>query len=138
MRQEVWLKAKYQWREGDIQWINGPQVATPEIVAPARADDAQRDERRKSERWTRTARSRVFSSSAVVEGTLDVGSDDGKVYAFDAATGTERWTYTTGGAVRSSPAEVDGTVYVGSNDGIGKSDATLFALDAATGAGPAS
>ncbi|MCX4426009.1 PQQ-binding-like beta-propeller repeat protein [Streptomyces mirabilis] len=33
---------------------------------------------------------------------------------------------------------VDGTVYVGSNDGIGKNDATLFALDAVTGAVPAS
>ncbi|MEU1434586.1 PQQ-binding-like beta-propeller repeat protein [Streptomyces sp. NPDC005775] len=47
-------------------------------------------------------------------------------------------THTTGGAARSSPAVVDGIVYVGSNDGIGKIDATLFALDANTGAGHAS
>ncbi|MGW8880661.1 outer membrane protein assembly factor BamB family protein [Streptomyces mirabilis] len=88
-------------------------------------------------RWTYTTGGLVGSSPAVVGGAVYVGSDDGKVYALDAATGTARWTYTTGGAVRSSPAVVDGTVYVGSNDGIGKNDAMLFALDAATGAGPA-
>jgi outer membrane protein assembly factor BamB len=38
-----------------------------------------------------------------------------------------QWTFKTGGAVESSPAMVDGTVYVGSDD------ATLNAIDAASG-----
>jgi len=45
-----------------------------------------------------------------------VGSDDGKVYALDEATGAFKWSYTTGSAVFSSPAVANGVVYVGSND----------------------
>ncbi|MFD7475164.1 PQQ-binding-like beta-propeller repeat protein [Streptomyces sp. NPDC059837] len=80
----------------------------------------------------------IDRARTVVDGTVYVGSNNHRLYALDASTGFERRTYTTGGAVRSSPAVVDGTVYVGSNDGIGKNDATLFALDAVTGAVPAS
>ncbi|MEU6688115.1 serine/threonine-protein kinase, partial [Streptomyces sp. NPDC046832] len=68
-----------------------------------------------------------FSSPAVVDGTVYIGSADEKVHALDAATGTLLWTHTTGGRVFSSPAVVDGTVYIGSND------YKVYALDAATG-----
>jgi outer membrane protein assembly factor BamB len=67
------------------------------------------------------------SSPAVVGGVVYVGSDAGKVYAFDAQTGARRWATTTGDIVRSSPAVVGDVVYVGSDDG------NLYALDAATG-----
>ncbi|MDX3697755.1 protein kinase, partial [Streptomyces europaeiscabiei] len=46
--------------------------------------------------WTYTTSDRVFSSPAVVDGTVYIGSLDKKVYALDAATGTPRWTHTTG------------------------------------------
>ncbi|OEJ36542.1 PQQ-binding-like beta-propeller repeat protein [Streptomyces agglomeratus] len=62
-----------------------------------------------------------------MDGTVYIGSNDMKVYALDAATGTPRWTHTTGGAVCSSPAVVDGIVYIGSYD------KKVYALDAATG-----
>jgi outer membrane protein assembly factor BamB len=68
-----------------------------------------------------------------------VGSDDGNLYAFDAAgvagcSGVPKmcaplWTATTGGAVHSSPAVANGVVYVGSDDG------NLYAFDAAGVAG---
>jgi outer membrane protein assembly factor BamB len=47
-----------------------------------------------------------------------VGSEDYKVYALNALTGSVRWSYTTGSHVTSSPAvSADGsTVYVGSYD----------------------
>ncbi|MFE4423888.1 PQQ-binding-like beta-propeller repeat protein [Streptomyces sp. NPDC056817] len=80
-----------------------------------------------TERWTYATGGNVFSSPAVVGGTVYVGSDDGKVYALDAATGAKKWAHATGGAVFSSPAVVDGTVYCGSTDH------TLYALHAATG-----
>jgi len=57
-----------------------------------------------------------------------VGSNDGKLYALDAATGAFKWSYTTGAAISSSPAIISGVVYVGSNNG------KLYALHAATGA----
>jgi len=78
--------------------------------------------------WKYTTESTVQSSPVVVDGLVYVGSNDHRLYALDAATGTPRWIHRTGAAVRSSPAVVDGTVYVGSWDG------KVSALDAATGA----
>ncbi|MDP1807650.1 MAG: PQQ-binding-like beta-propeller repeat protein, partial [Acidimicrobiales bacterium] len=86
--------------------------------------------------WTAPTGNGVYSSPAVANGTVYVGSDDGKLYAFDAAgvtncsagpprTCSPLWTAATGGAIRSSPAVADGTVYVGSDDG------KLYAFDAA-------
>lgn len=51
-----------------------------------------------------------------------LGTDDGRLYAFDAAgcgaaTCEPLWTAAPAGPVRSSAAVADGTVYVGSDDG---------------------
>jgi outer membrane protein assembly factor BamB len=59
----------------------------------------------------------VFSSPAVANGVVYVGSDDHNVYAFNATTGAKLWDYTTGYWVYSSPAVANGFVYVGSDDG---------------------
>ena len=77
----------------------------------------------------------VQSSPAVVNGVVYVGSDNGKLYAFDAAgntncSGTPKtcaplWTASTGSSVFSSPAVSNGVVYIGSEDG------NLYAFDAA-------
>jgi len=69
----------------------------------------------------------VWSSPAVANGTVYVGSGDHRVYALDATTGALLWSYTTGGAVDSSPTVADGTVYVGSNDH------KIYALNQTTG-----
>ena len=78
--------------------------------------------------WTAetTADSPVESSPAVANGVVYVGSNDDKLYAFDAAgtigcsgvpkTCTPLWTATTGGDVFSSPAVANGRIYVGSFD----------------------
>ena len=60
---------------------------------------------------------RVYSSPAVANGVVYVGSDDGNVYALNASTGAKLWSYTTGSYVDSSPAVANGVVYVGSSDG---------------------
>ncbi len=65
------------------------------------------------------------SSPTVAAGTVYVGSDDGRLYAFDAAgcagapgTGcSPLWRGVTGGPVSSSPVVGGATVYVGSRDG---------------------
>ena len=46
----------------------------------------------------------VIPSPAVANGVVYVGSEDGLVYALNAATGTELWSFTTGQIVLSSPA----------------------------------
>jgi hypothetical protein len=74
--------------------------------------------------WTATTGGQIFSSPAVANGVVYVGSDDDKLYAFDAAGVTRcsggtclpLWTGGTAGQVMSSPAVANGVVYVGSND----------------------
>jgi outer membrane protein assembly factor BamB len=68
-----------------------------------------------------------------VKAVFSVGSDDYKLYAFNASgcggqlTCTSLWTATTGSNIVSSPAVANGVVYVGSWDH------KLYALDANTG-----
>jgi len=61
-------------------------------------------------------RRHVYSSPAVSDGVVYIGSVDKKVYALDAATGALKWNYTTGGYIGSSPAVCSGVVYIGSDD----------------------
>jgi len=70
----------------------------------------------------------IHSSPAIVGGVVYIGSTDGRVYAFDAATGQPRWVAGTGARIFSSPTVANGVVYIGSQDH------RLYALNAATGA----
>jgi hypothetical protein len=56
----------------------------------------------------------VFSSPAVANGKLYVGSWDNKVYCLNALTGGLVWKYITNNDVDSSPAVANGKVYIGS------------------------
>jgi hypothetical protein len=78
-------------------------------------------------KWSYATGNEVYSSPAVMNGVVYVGSVSGKVYALDASTGTKLWSYTTGGGVWSSPAVANGVVYVGSLDH------NVYALRASTG-----
>jgi len=77
--------------------------------------------------WNYTTGSYLYSSPAIINGVVYVGSFDGNIYALNATNGTKIWNYTMGGQVLSSPAVIDGKVYVGSSDG------NVYALNADTG-----
>jgi len=77
--------------------------------------------------WNYTTGHWVYSSPAVVDGKVYVGSIDSKVYCLNASTGEHVWNYTTGDAVYSSPAVTDGKVYFGSQD------KKVYCLNASTG-----
>jgi eukaryotic-like serine/threonine-protein kinase len=79
-------------------------------------------------KWRFPTGDRIVSSPVWHAGTIYVGSDDGQLYAIDAASGRQRWQLATGGPVASTPAVADGRVYVVSYSG------GLHAADAATGA----
>jgi outer membrane protein assembly factor BamB len=93
--------------------------------------------------WIFTTQGAVESSPAVVNGVVYIGSDDGNLYALNAATGAMKWSYFTGTAagradnscpsclipapIISSPAVANGAVFFGSsNNGV-------YALSASTG-----
>jgi outer membrane protein assembly factor BamB len=81
-------------------------------------------------KWDFTSGGGVYSSPAVADGVVYVGSNDNKVYALNAVTGAKIWDFNTGGwnGVSSSPAVANGIVYVGSYDN------KVYALNAVTGA----
>lgn len=79
-------------------------------------------------KWTFPTGDRIVSSPVYRDGTIYFGSDDGNVYAVNAADGRQRWKRRTGGPVASTPALDGDMLYVASYDG------KLYALDARTGA----
>jgi eukaryotic-like serine/threonine-protein kinase len=78
-------------------------------------------------KWKFATGDRIVSSPVWSDGVLFFGSDDGNVYAVDAATGRQRWKFSTGGPAPSSPAVAEGRAYFGSYDG------RFYAVDSRTG-----
>ena len=66
--------------------------------------------------WSYPSGNYVYSSPAVANGVVYVGSYDNNLYALNATTGAELWQFTTGHLVESSPAVANGVLYVGSDD----------------------
>ncbi len=79
------------------------------------------------QKWTALTGAPIYSSPAVANDLVYVGSEDGKLYAFDALTDQQKWIAVIGTALYSSPAVANGLVYVGSKDD------KLYAFDALTG-----
>lgn len=79
-------------------------------------------------RWSSATGAAISSSPAVANGLVYVGSNNGNLYALNAASGALLWQYTTGGTVGSSPVVANGAVLVGSDDHY------VYALNASTGA----
>jgi outer membrane protein assembly factor BamB len=71
-----------------------------------------------------------FSSAAVVNGVVYVGSNDGNVYALNANTRAKLWSFANEGGVSSSPAVANGVVYIG---GFADPFGVIYAINAATG-----
>ncbi|PWT89742.1 MAG: hypothetical protein C5B54_08420 [Acidobacteria bacterium] len=59
----------------------------------------------------------VFSSPAIEEGEIFIGSDDGNFYCI-SADGSEKWHINLNGKIRSTPVVVKDSVYIGSFGGI--------------------
>ena len=77
--------------------------------------------------WSYETGDIIYSSPAVANGKVFVGSYDNKIYCLDVDTGKLIWSYLTGGDVRSSPAVANRKVFVGSYDG------KIYCLDEDTG-----
>ncbi len=80
--------------------------------------------------WTFEATQKAqayYSSAAVTDSLVIIGSRDKLVHALDRKTGKEVWNFPTRGRVDSSPVIAGSRVYIGSLDG------NLYVLDLATG-----
>src|SRR6266511_3542787 len=88
---------------------------------------------RLAQAWSRATGAAVESSAAVSGGIVYVGSDDGRLHAYDTANGTERWVAGLEGesTLVCSPPVAGGVLYLGAGPAAGR---RLLALDAQTGA----
>jgi hypothetical protein len=78
-------------------------------------------------RWQISAASLGLTSAFGLDGTLYVGSLNGRLYAL-GTNGSVKWSVQTGGPIVSSPlVDIGGMLYVGSDDG------KLYAIDTSTG-----
>jgi uncharacterized repeat protein (TIGR01451 family) len=78
----------------------------------------------------------LYSSPAVVNGVVYIGSKDSNVYALNASTGAKQWSFATEPLEvidNSSPAVANGVVYIGSAHLI-NDEGNVCALNASTGA----
>ncbi len=72
---------------------------------------------------------RPFKPTApvAVGGMFYIGGDDGKLRAFDSASGFLKWTFLTAGPILQPPTIQNNRIYLGSADGY------IYTLEAATG-----
>ncbi len=77
--------------------------------------------------WNFATEAWIYSSPAVTNGRLYIGSYDSKIYCLNASTGKHLWNYTLGAATFSSPAVADGRVYIGCIN------REIYCLNASTG-----
>jgi outer membrane protein assembly factor BamB len=132
------IREAWRWGEG-VEAVETP-TAWPEFGGGPRNRGVGQTDATTTDRlrWTFETDSEVRSSPAVADGTVYVGSDDGRLYALDAATGECEWTFQrregllgspVDERIRSSPTvDTDAeTVYVGSTKGY------LYALGTAEG-----
>jgi outer membrane protein assembly factor BamB len=73
--------------------------------------------------WSASTGGAINSSPTVADGSVYVGSNDGKLYAFNSLTGAQLWQFSTGGRIDSSPAVTQNAVYIGSQD------SNVYAID---------
>lgn len=78
--------------------------------------------------WKFKTGGRVYSSAAVHNNHVFIGSGDSCLYALDQQTGALLWKLRTGGALHSTPLVYNRTVYAASSDGL------LYAVEETTGA----
>ena len=67
--------------------------------------------------WTFATNARVESSPAISGSRVFVGSNDGKFYVLNLATGAKVWEFNAGAPLSASPAIANGRVIIGSQDG---------------------
>jgi outer membrane protein assembly factor BamB len=78
-------------------------------------------------RWRFEAGGAIRSSPTVADGTVIVGSSDGRIYAVDEGTGAERWSFDANSPINSTPAVAGGLVFFADRAGV------FRAVDQSTG-----
>jgi len=87
--------------------------------------DRESSRRIEEDEWEKVILGAIIGGPTLAQGMVLVGSEDGKLYAFDAENGERIWTFATEGLKRgkgkekriwSTPTVADGVVYFGAMD----------------------
>lgn len=103
----------------EMAWSYEPSVATAEAIAAAKATKTQTKLPKK--RWP------IEATPVIADGTVFVGSQDGRFFAINLDKGTEKWTFTAEGPISGPGAVFGDHVFFGDTYGF------IYALDATTG-----
>ncbi|MCC7492534.1 MAG: PQQ-binding-like beta-propeller repeat protein [Fimbriimonadaceae bacterium] len=68
-------------------------------------------------KWEFATKDCVYSSPAVANGSVFIGSTDKQLYGLDVDSGAERWTYDAEAELHASPCVLDGRIFIGALDG---------------------
>ena len=112
--------AKVAWEyvnDGDLGAgisSDGKLAFTANTIGELFALDIQTGERK----WVFKTQGKIYSTPAVSNGIVVVGSSDNFIYAVNSKTGKELWKVQAKHAVLGSPNIYKGKVYIGASDGI--------------------
>ncbi|MDH7460920.1 PQQ-binding-like beta-propeller repeat protein [Chitinophagaceae bacterium 26-R-25] len=81
----------------------------------------------KAIKWQFQTNGKIFSTPAIQNGMVFIGSEDSCFYAIDQNSGKLKWKFTTKGSINSSATVFKNTVFFGSYDGF------YYALNAKNG-----
>ena len=126
------------WRYPQIGYLPAPVSSSPAVMNGVvffgtEAPDSRIyaiDAYTGTVRWVSNLTGGIFSSPAVADNRVFIGTLDGFFYCLNMTSGETIWEYTVGGApILSSPAVAYGKVFFGTDDPI----CTLYCLDEFTG-----
>jgi len=112
--QIVW---RYQHPQRKFPFYSSAAVTADRIVVGGRDKIVHGLSTNGKAAWTFATQARVESSPAIAGGRVFVGSNDGRFYVLDLATGAKVWEFNAGAPLSASPAIANGRIVIGSQDG---------------------
>jgi outer membrane protein assembly factor BamB len=113
-RQISW---RYEHPQRKFPFYSSAAVTSTRVVLGGRDKLVHGLSKDGKEAWTFTTRARVESSPAIAGGRVFVGSNDGRFYVLNLASGAKVWEFNAGAALSASPAIANGRIVIGSQDG---------------------
>jgi outer membrane protein assembly factor BamB len=120
-------KDVYLDRDNPQPIVGGPVVAQGQVyIASSDGKLYALDDVSLNKKWEFPTGDKIWSTPAIYNDTLFIGSFDKKLYAINT-NGSMKWEFSTQGAIVSTPLVYNNTVYVGSFDRY------FYAIDATNG-----
>lgn len=108
---------RYQHPQRQFPYYSSAAVTADRIVVGGRDKLVHGLNADGKEVWTFATNARVESSPAIAGGRVFIGSNDGRFYVLNLATGAKLWEFNAGAPLSASPAIGKSRIVIGSQDG---------------------